>query len=77
MLGSCRDWKGSFGFITGDDGRSYFTHQTDLNMAGYRRLEPGQRVRFQISSGDRGLKAIMCEPIDNSSPDIEGESLAE
>ena len=46
-----------FGFISGEDGKSYFMHQTGLG-----RSSPvpcaGDKVRFSIEEGDRGPKAV-------------------
>lgn len=49
------DMKG-FGFITGDDEKDYFVHQTGL--AEGVRLNDEDRVTFEVEEGDRGPKAV-------------------
>lgn len=51
------DTKG-FGFITPDDGqKDCFVHHSSINQDGFRTLEEGQKVEFDIVEGDRGLAA--------------------
>lgn len=53
-----------FGFIQADDDqRDIFVHHTSLNMDGYRTLEQGQRVRFDMYTGDKGPIAQNVEVI--------------
>lgn len=37
-----------YGFIAGDTGTDIFVHQSDILMKGFRTLEVGQRVSYQI-----------------------------
>ena len=46
-----------FGFITCDDGRDAFFHYSQLLMDGYKTIEEGARVEFDLVEGDRGLQA--------------------
>lgn len=50
------DGKG-YGFITSDDGQEVFVHQTAITMEGYRTLQQGERVEFEVAKGQKGLKA--------------------
>ena len=50
------DAKG-FGFIAQDGGKDVFVHHTAIMMDGYRSLEEGQRVEFDITQGERGPQA--------------------
>ena len=51
------DGKG-FGFITPDEGEDdVFFHQTEIIMEGFRTLEEGQRVEFEVEDGPKGLSA--------------------
>lgn len=46
-----------YGFIAVDNGRDVFVHYTAIQMDGYRSLEEGQRVEFDIMQSDRGPQA--------------------
>jgi cold shock CspA family protein/tetratricopeptide (TPR) repeat protein len=46
-----------YGFIAVDDGRDIFVHSTAIRTDGYRVLEEGQRVVFEITQDDRGTQA--------------------
>ena len=47
-----------YGFIAGDDGKDIFVHQSNILMNGFRALEVGQRVSYQIEPTEKGNKAI-------------------
>ncbi|MCA9244818.1 MAG: cold shock domain-containing protein [Phycisphaerales bacterium] len=51
------DAKG-FGFIASDDGQDVFVHHTAIQADGYRSLEDGERVEFELTQGDKGAKAV-------------------
>jgi CspA family cold shock protein len=50
-----------FGFISGDDGKEYFVHESGL-VAGTR-IREGDKVKFEVVTGDRGAKAEQVEKI--------------
>src|SRR5215472_1552354 len=43
-----------YGFIAVDGGRDVFVHFSAIQADGYRTLEEGQRVEFEITQSDRG-----------------------
>ena len=45
-----------FGFITAEDGKEYFVHQTGLKEGV--RLNENDSVTFDVEKGDRGPKAV-------------------
>ena len=48
-----------FGFITDEaDQSEIFVHHTGINAEGYRSLDDGQKVQFEVIQGDRGPQAI-------------------
>ncbi len=50
------DQKG-YGFIEQEDGQDLFVHHTGSNAAGFKTLNEGQRVRFEIETNEKGPKA--------------------
>ncbi len=46
-----------FGFITSDEGKDVFVHYSRLNMNGFKVLEQGQSVTFDIENGEKGPQA--------------------
>ena len=46
-----------FGFICGDDGNDVFVHHTAIIGEGYRSLDEGQKVSFDVTQGKKGLQA--------------------
>lgn len=43
-----------YGFITGDDGKDYFAHHTEIQMSGFRKLKAEQEVLFVPGCSDDG-----------------------
>ena len=46
-----------FGFIEREEGPDVFVHYSAIESAGYRSLEDGQRVEFEVVEGPKGLQA--------------------
>ena len=49
--------KKGYGFIEQEDGPDVFVHQSEIKGAGFRTLEEGDRVRFDIVQGEKGPAA--------------------
>ncbi|MDH8678830.1 cold-shock protein [Fusibacter bizertensis] len=52
-----------FGFITGDDGRDVFAHFSQINVDGFKTLDEGQKVSFEVAQGPKGPQAENITPI--------------
>ena len=46
-----------FGFITVDDGEDVFFHYSELIMEGFKTVDEGAQVEFELVEGERGLQA--------------------
>ncbi|MDR1835825.1 MAG: cold-shock protein [Fusobacteriaceae bacterium] len=46
-----------FGFITGEDGKDYFVHFSGITGEGFKTLEEGQNVTFNVTEGQKGPMA--------------------
>ncbi len=49
--------KKGYGFITMEDGQEVFVHYSAIDGAGFRSLEQGERVEFEVAQGPKGLQA--------------------
>ncbi|URW84760.1 cold shock domain-containing protein [Blautia wexlerae] len=46
-----------YGFITGEDGADVFVHFSAINGEGFKSLEEGQAVTYDLTEGARGMQA--------------------
>ena len=53
-----------YGFITVDDSdQDIFVHYSEIQMDGYRSLQEGQQVEFNVGQGDKGPQAEAVTPL--------------
>ncbi|PCS00151.1 cold-shock protein [Lactococcus fujiensis] len=47
-----------FGFITAEDGKDVFVHFSAIQTDGFKTLDEGQKVNFDLEDGPRGPQAV-------------------
>jgi cold shock protein len=52
-----------FGFISQAAGEDVFVHHTAIQGQGYKSLEEGQQVEFDVQQGPKGLQAANVRPL--------------
>ncbi len=57
-----------YGFIVTPDGQEVFVHFSSITGRGYRTLDAGDRVTFQVLGGPKGFQAFHVEK-DGGLPD--------
>jgi CspA family cold shock protein len=50
-----------FGFIEKEDGGDVFVHFSAIQGEGYKSLDENERVKFDVTQGERGPQAINVE----------------
>ena len=60
IIGTVKWFNGSkgYGFIERQDGEDVFVHYSAIQGDGYRNLEEGQRVEFDVEQGPKGPQAV-------------------
>jgi cold shock protein len=51
------DVKKGYGFIKREEGQDLFVHFSSINMEGYKRLNEGDTVQFEVEDSGRGPQA--------------------
>ena len=51
------DNRKGYGFIEWDGGEDLFVHYSSIRGQGFRTLDEGEKVRFRVEEGDKGLQA--------------------
>ncbi len=54
-----------FGFISREGGDDLFVHYSEIQSGGFRTLEEGAKVEFEITQGKKGLQASAVTVISN------------
>ena len=47
-----------FGFIQSDSGQDVFAHFSEIQSSGFKVLQEGQRVKFELGQGKKGPQAM-------------------
>ena len=73
-----------YGFIATQDGRDIFVHYSSISGDGYKTLNEGDPVTFDVVEGDKGLRAenvvaqtAAAESTPESTPEVTPESTPE
>jgi cold shock protein len=53
-----------YGFIAPESGEDVFVHFSAIQSAGYRSLDEGQAVEFDVTSGPKGPQAANVRPLE-------------
>jgi CspA family cold shock protein len=52
-----------YGFISPESGEDVFVHFSAIQAAGYRSLDEGQAVEFDVTQGQKGPQAVNVRPL--------------
>jgi CspA family cold shock protein len=52
-----------YGFIQPEEGEDVFVHFSAISGEGYKSLQEGQKVEFEVVQGDKGLQAANVQLI--------------
>ena len=50
--------KKGYGFIEQENGPDVFVHHSNINAQGFKSLQEGDRVTFEVEQGPKGLTAV-------------------
>jgi cold shock protein len=63
------DRRRGYGFVQPDDGgEDVFVHQNNINMEGFRFLQVGERVTYELEVGEKGMKAVSVALLEPRAP---------
>lgn len=55
--------KKGYGFISTTDGKDVFVHYNEIKSEGFKTLDEGQEVEFEINSGPKGDHAVNVKKV--------------
>jgi CspA family cold shock protein len=47
-----------FGFLSQEDGDDVFVHYSSIQSSGFKKLDEGQSVEFEVQDGPKGPQAV-------------------
>ncbi len=50
--------KKGFGFLSQEDGDDVFVHYSSIQSSGFKNLDEGQSVEFEVQDGPKGPQAV-------------------
>ena len=53
-----------YGFISDSEGNDVFVHYSGLNMEGFKSLDEGQHVEYDVIQGEKGPQAVNVTKLD-------------
>jgi CspA family cold shock protein len=69
--------KKGYGFIEQEGDKDLFVHHSAINMTGFKSLEKGDRVSFDVEESDRGPEALCITAVlVVASPAMSGSELS-
>ncbi|MBI5385794.1 MAG: cold-shock protein [Verrucomicrobia bacterium] len=51
------DRRKGYGFIIGESGKDVFVHYSTIRGNGFKRLEPGELVNYELIESEKGFRA--------------------
>lgn len=60
-----------YGFITDSEGKDIFVHYSGLNMEGFKALQEGQNIEFDVIETEKGSQAMNVTVIENDDVNAE------
>jgi CspA family cold shock protein len=57
-----------YGFIEREGGEDVFVHYSSIDQDGFKTLDEGQEVEFEVVEGTRGPQAANVKKVGNSAP---------
>ena len=52
-----------FGFLSQEDGDDVFVHYSAIQSTGFKNLEEGQQVEFEVQDGPKGPQAVNVKAV--------------